>query len=123
LEPGNYFWTVETVSQKIIVNEGTFTLLPGQQAGPQNGVVVPLGLGMHDVPPGYFPGEFKVSVFQSSDPSCNAKTDNFKILALEPTPVPTNTPKPTNTPRPTSTPGEATPTFTPTPTETLCFDC
>lgn len=123
LPPGNYFWTVETVAQGIIVNEGTFTLLPGQQAGPQNGVVVPLGLGMHDVPPGYFPGEFKVSVFQSSDPGCNAKTDNFKIQALEPTPVPTNTQRSTYTPKPTSTPALSTPTYTPTSTPTICFDC
>jgi len=123
LPPGNYFWTVETVAKKIIVNDGTFTLRPGQQAGPQNGVVVPLGLGMHNVPPGYFPGEFKVTVYQSSDPSCNSKTDNFKIQALAPTPIPTNTQRPTYTPRPTSTPAPATPTFTPTATPTICFDC
>ena len=123
MEPGNYFWTVETVSKKIIVNEGTFTLAPGQQADPKGGIVVPLGLGIHDVPPGYFPGELKVTVWQSSDPGCNAKTDNFKIQALEPTPVPTNTIKPTYTPKPTSTPAPSTPTYTPTATPTFCFDC
>ena len=123
LPPGNYFWNVELISSKKIVNNGTFTLQPGQQAGPQNGVVVPLGLGMYNVSPSDFPAVFKVSVFQSSDPSCNAKTDNFKINALAPTPVPTNTQRPTYTPRPTSTPAPATPTPTPTATPTICFDC
>ncbi len=69
LPPGTYFWVVETVSGgKKQVNNGTFTLNPGQQAGPPHGVIVPLGKNMYNVPPNYFPGEFKVSVYQSSDP-------------------------------------------------------
>jgi hypothetical protein len=123
LPPGNYFWVVETVSGgQIQVNNGTFTLNPGQQLGPPSGVIVPLGKNMYNVPPNYFPGEFKVSVYQSSDPSCNAKTDNFKIQALAPTPAPTNTRAPTHTPAPTSTPGAPTPTYTPSVTPTIPFD-
>ena len=126
LPPGNYFWTVETVGNNpTVVNNGSFTLNPGQQAGPPGGVIVPLGRNMYNVPPGYFPGEFKVSVYQSADPGCNAKTDNFKIQALLPTPTPTQpgiTPSPTVT-KPTSTPREATDTPTPTKTPTICFDC
>jgi hypothetical protein len=127
LPPGNYFWTLSTVGNNpTIVNNGTFTLNPGQQADPQNGVVVPLGRNMYNVPPGYFPGEFKVSVYQSADPGCNAKTDNLKIQAQLPTPEPTKiptTPPPTSTNKPTSTPMEATPTPTPTKTPPPCFDC
>jgi hypothetical protein len=119
LPPGNYFWTLSTVGNNAtIVNNGTFSLNPGQQAGPPSGVIVPLGRNMYNVPPGYFPGEFKVSVYQSADPGCNAKTDNLKIQAQVPTPEPTNiptTPPPTSTRRPTSTPA---PTNTPTPTPT-----
>jgi hypothetical protein len=119
LPPGNYFWTLSTVgNNSTIVNNGTFTLNPGQQAGPPSGVVVPLGRNMYNVPPGYFPGEFKVSVYQSADPGCNAKTDNLKIQAQAPTPAPTKiptTPPPTSTKKPTSTPA---PTNTPTPTPT-----
>lgn len=124
LPPGNYFWIVETVGgSQIKVNNGTFTLNPGQQAGPSSGVIVPLGKNMYNVPPNYFPGEFKVTVYQSSDPSCNSKTDNFKIQASAPTPIPTNTQGPTTTPKPTSTPAPATDTPIP-PTSTLeCFDC
>ena len=127
LPPGNYFWTLSTVGNNpTIVNNGTFTLNPGQQAGPDSGVRVPLGRNMYNVPPGYFPGEFKVSVYQSADPGCNAKTDNLKILAQLPTPEPTKiptTPPATSTSRPTNTPA---PTNTPTPTSTptrLCTDC
>jgi hypothetical protein len=119
LPPGNYFWTLSTVgNNSTIVNNGTFSLSPGQQADPQSSVVVPLGRNMYNVPPGYFPGEFKVSVYQSADPGCNAKTDNLKILALAPTPAPTKiptTPPPTDTRRPTNT---LAPTNTPTPTPT-----
>ena len=126
LPPGTYFWIVETVSGKIQVNDGTFTLRPGQRVGPPSGIIVPLGLNMYNVPPGYFPGEFKVSIYQSADPGCNAKTDNFKIQALAPTPTPTKlptTPPPTDTRRPTSTPAPTdTPTPTPTPTR-FCTDC
>jgi hypothetical protein len=126
LPPGNYYWTVHTVgSGNVQVNDGTFTLQPGQQAGPPSGVIVPLGLNMYNVPPNYFPGIFKVSVFQSWDPSCNAKTDNFKINAQFPSPTPSRTPAPatdTKTPKPTSTPAPATPTFTPTATPTEYFD-
>jgi len=127
LPPGNYFWTVHTVGGgSIQVNDGTFTLQPGQQAGPPSGVVVPLGLNMYNVPPNYFPGEFKVTVYQSSDPSCNAKTDNFKIQSHYPSPTPSKTPAPvTSTPtrKPTSTPRPATDTPTPSPSPTICFDC
>jgi len=127
LPPGNYFWIVETVGNPVVqVNDGTFTLQPNQQAGPPSGVIVPLGLNMYNVPPNYFPGEFKVTVYQSSDPSCNAKTDNFKIQSQFPSPTPTNTPGPaTSTPtqKPTSTARPPTETPTPSPTPTICFDC
>jgi hypothetical protein len=127
LPPGNYFWTVHTVGGgSIQVNNGTFALQPGQQAGPPSGVIVPLGLNMYNVPPNYFPGEFKVTVYQSSDPSCNSKTDNFKIQAHYPSPTPSNTPgpaTPTPTRKPTSTPRPATDTPTPSPSPTICFDC
>jgi hypothetical protein len=127
LPPGNYFWIVETVGGgSVQVNNGTFTLQPGQQAGPPSGVIVPLGLNMYNVPPNYFPGEFKVTVYQSSDPSCNSKTDNFKIQSHYPSPTPTNTPgpaTPTYTKRPTSTARPPTETPTPSPSPTICFDC
>lgn len=127
LPPGNYFWTLSTVGNNpTIVNNGTFTLNPGQQAGAENGLRIPLGRNMYNVPPGYFPGEFKVSVYQSADPGCNAKTDNLKILSLAPTPQPTDiptTPPPTNTRVPTRTPMDATSTPVPTKTPTVCFDC
>lgn len=127
LPPGNYFFIVETVGKNsTVVNNGTFTLNPGQQADAQGGVVVPLGRNMYNVPPDYFPGEFKVSVYQSADPGCNAKTDNFKVVAPGPTPAPTKiptTPPPSNTRTPTNTPRESTPTPVPTKTPTICFDC
>lgn len=126
LPPGNYFWILETVgTNPVRVNNGTFTLNPGQQAGPPSGVIVPLGRNMYDVPPGYFPGEFKVTIFQSTDPGCNSKSDNIKIQSQFPTPTPSYTPGPvTTTPtRPTSTSMPPTPTFTPSRTPTICFDC
>jgi len=121
MEAGNYTWIVETVGNKPVqVNGGTFTINPGQQAGPPGGVIVPLGKNMYNVPPGYFPGEFKVTIFQSTDPGCNAKTDNFKIQALLPTQTPTKiptTPPPSATTKPSSTPAPTnTPTKTPSPT-------
>jgi hypothetical protein len=123
LPPGNYFWTVSTVgSGNVQVNDGTFTLQPGQQAGPPSGVIVPLGLNMYNVPPNYFPGIFKVSVFQSTDPSCNAKTDNFKINAQYPSPTPTKPATITPTRKPTSTPQPPTDTPTPSPTPTFRID-
>jgi len=126
LPPGNYFWTVYTVGGgDIQVNNGTFTLQPGQQAGPPSGVIVPLGLNMYNVPPNYFPGEFKVTVYQSSDPSCNSKTDNFKIQSHYPSPTPSNTPgpaTPTPTTKPSSTPRPPTDTPTPSPTPTFRID-
>ncbi len=126
LPPGNYFWTVSTVGKNAtIVNNGSFTL-NGNQAGAETGLRIPLGRNMYNVPPGYFPGEFKVSVYQSSDPGCNAKTDNFKIQAAGPTPEPTKiptTPPATNTKKPPSTPIPSnTPPPTPTPTR-FCTDC
>jgi len=140
LPPGQYFWKVETVSHpRRQVNDGSFFLNFGQKVGPPSGVIVPLGRNMYNVPPNYFPGEFKVTVWQSGDQGCNSKTDNFKIQY--PVPSPTPTPKPTNTPivtrtfTPTNTP-IVTRTFTPlpkptntpiitktfTPSPTICFD-
>ncbi|MGB7874963.1 MAG: TadE/TadG family type IV pilus assembly protein [Anaerolineales bacterium] len=127
LPSGSYYWTVHTVSSgNVQVNDGTFTLQPGQQAGPPSGVIVPLGLNMYNVPPNYFPGEFKVTVFQSTAQGCNSKTDNFKIQSHFPSPTPTKTSgpaTPTYTERPTSTARPATETPTPSPSPTICLDC
>ncbi len=132
LAPGQWSWRVETVGNPVVeVNSGSAYLNPGQQFGPPSGVIVPLGLNMYNIPPNYFPGEFKVSVWQSGNPNCGEKHDNFKILNAAPSPTPSNTPRPTltrtNTPMwtPTHTPYATwtpTPTKTPTPSPTLCFD-
>ncbi len=139
LPPGTYQWIVQTVGNNpVTVNNGTFFLGVGQTLGPPDGVVVSLGQGMYNVPPGYFPGEFKVIVWQSGQSSCGQKSDNIKILFAAPSPTPSNTPTktrvPTNTPKATitPTPTHPLPTSTPTPTRTptitptrtpICSDC
>jgi hypothetical protein len=146
LPPGVYYWYVETVSNPggIQINNGSFTLGAGQTIGPPGGIIVPLGLNMYNVPPGYFPGTLKVTLYQSAVGSCAQKTDNFKVNALAPSPTPTVTRTITRTPTRTFTPTITrtntltptrthTPTFVPatvtrTPTKTLtptprCFDC
>ncbi|MGQ0601396.1 MAG: PA14 domain-containing protein [Anaerolineales bacterium] len=121
LPPGDYNWQVETVGNPVVVvNSGSFFLGVGQQLGPPSpGVVVPLGLGMSNVPPGYFPGVFKVAIWQSNDQNCGQKSDTFKINYPAPSPTPSRTPTitltPSRTPTPTIGPSA---TNTPTPTHT-----
>lgn len=129
--PGQYYWEVWTIGNNPVqVNNGSFYLNPGVQVGPTVGFSIPLGQNMYNIPSNYFPGLFKVSVFQSAAASCGAKTDNFKILAAAPSPTPTLTSPPTLTPSKTPSPTNTfipptktfTPTITPSPTPTFNSD-
>lgn len=136
LPPGQYSWQVETVgTSPMVVNTGSFFLETGQFLGPPGGVIIPLGLFTNPPPLSYYPGVFKVSLWQNSDKNCSQKSDTFKIVAAAPSPTPTNTstitltpsrtPTRTNTATPTptspSTPTRTnTPTRTPAPTFTNC---
>jgi len=89
LPPGTYFWQVEEVNKpKWIVNSGSFFLPVGKVIHPVNGVRVPIGNFTNPPLPEYYRGQFKVSIWQSDKPSCGAKSDNFTILASEPSRTP-----------------------------------
>lgn len=121
IQYGWYYWYVETVNppKGRIVSEGAFfnpystAYLDPMPIGPFSGI-----------PDSYYPGVFKVIVSQyhRDDPrsqSCVAKSDNFKVGAPEPTPMPTNTAQPTATRTPTATPSRTpTATSSPLPTST-----